>query len=110
MLYQCANKFVKVRKGLHHSNHSTLSTQTESIHRCSFFLDIFDIEWPDEMDCDKLPDSNDPDICVGNRRSMELNQLANRHSKLLCMNKPLYSQIRQVQLQSLCILCFSSPV
>ncbi|UXI22791.1 Insulin-like growth factor 2 mRNA-binding protein 1 [Sarcoptes scabiei] len=48
-------------------------------HRCDFFLDIFDIEWPDEIDCEELPDSNDPDVCVGNQQAMELNQIANRH-------------------------------
>lgn len=49
--------------------------------RCDFFLDIFDIKWPAEIDCDTLPDSPDPDICVGNQQEQELNQLANKHSK-----------------------------
>lgn len=48
--------------------------------RCDFFLDIFDIKWPAEIDCDTLPDSPDPDICVGNQQEQELNQLANKHT------------------------------
>lgn len=52
----------------------------ETKYRCNFFLDIFDIQWPDDIDCDTLPDSPDPDICVGNEQERELNQLANRHT------------------------------
>lgn len=52
----------------------------EAKYRCNFFLDIFDLTWPADIDCDTLPDSPDPDICVGNQQTQELNQLANRRS------------------------------
>ena len=76
----------------------------ETKYRCNFFLDIFDIQWPDDIDCDTLPDSPDPDICVGNEQERELNQLANRHSmcfriikKLLFINNVfhIYSMQRE---------------
>ena len=58
-----------------------LTWHAEAKYRCNFFLDIFDISWPDDIDCDSLPESTDPDICVGNLQAQELNQLSNRHSK-----------------------------
>ena len=38
---------------------------TETQWRCNFFLAVFTLEWPQELNCDQLPDSSDPDICVG---------------------------------------------
>lgn len=85
-LYLCVEKFVKACAYLIfdcllliiHCSYP----YSEAKHRCDFFLDIFDISWPDsDLDCDTLPDSPDPDICVGNQETLELNQLANRHSE-----------------------------
>lgn len=55
----------------------------QSRERCSFFLNIFDIDWPQpEIDCDSLPNSQDPDICVGNYQLQQLTQTAMRQCKL----------------------------
>lgn len=37
----------------------------EARRRCEFFMSVYHVEWPDGLDCDLLPESSDPDICVG---------------------------------------------
>lgn len=49
---------------------SFLSTHhTEARKKCDFFLRVFSLKWPESsfMNCDKLPDSSDPEVCVGFR-------------------------------------------
>ena len=43
--------------------------------RCEIFLDIFYQPWPKELICDKLPDSNDSNVCVGYKEAHYLLEL-----------------------------------
>ena len=45
------------------------SSLTEARRKCDFFLRVFSLKWPKSsfMNCDKLPDSTDPEVCVGFR-------------------------------------------
>lgn len=81
MLCLCVGAFAKVCILLKMPALNYLLFSTDAKKRCNFFLDIFDIKWPADIDCDTLPDSPDPDVCVGNQQEQELNQLANKHSK-----------------------------
>ncbi|KFM60129.1 Atrial natriuretic peptide-converting enzyme, partial [Stegodyphus mimosarum] len=46
----------------------------ETVRKCDFFLGVFSVSWPDELVCDELPDSPDPEVCVGyeQMRSLEM--------------------------------------
>lgn len=44
----------------------------ETIRKCDFFLGVFSVSWPEELNCDDLPDSPDPDICVGHEQMKSL--------------------------------------
>ncbi|KAK7500859.1 hypothetical protein BaRGS_00007739 [Batillaria attramentaria] len=39
--------------------------------RCEIFLDIFYTPWPEALDCDRLPDSPNPNVCVGYKEAHE---------------------------------------
>ena len=44
----------------------------ETWKRCKFFVDVFALKFPDEMSrCEKLPISNDPEVCVGRKEVSE---------------------------------------
>ncbi|KAI8793915.1 Atrial natriuretic peptide-converting enzyme, partial [Biomphalaria glabrata] len=40
--------------------------------KCEIFLDIFDISFPKHINCSDLPDSPDPNVCVGYQEAREL--------------------------------------
>jgi hypothetical protein len=61
------------------SSSKCFSTETQL--RCNFFLAVFTLQWPQELDCDQLPESSDPDICVGYQENRLLS--SGTHCKLL---------------------------
>ncbi|XP_042896141.1 transmembrane protease serine 2 isoform X1 [Parasteatoda tepidariorum] len=48
----------------------------ETIRKCNFFLGVFSVSWPEDLDCDDLPESMDSEICVGHEQMRSLNQTA----------------------------------
>lgn len=40
----------------------------ETMRRCRFFFNVFGLELPDYLSCHQFSDSNNPDICVGNKQ------------------------------------------
>ncbi|CAL1281953.1 unnamed protein product [Larinioides sclopetarius] len=48
----------------------------ETIRKCDFFLGVFSVSWPDELICDDLPESPDPDICIGHEQMRNLDMTA----------------------------------
>ncbi|XP_053201351.1 atrial natriuretic peptide-converting enzyme-like isoform X2 [Panonychus citri] len=44
----------------------------EALRRCDFFLSVFSLEWPSEIDCDQYTDNPDPDVCIGFRDNQRL--------------------------------------
>lgn len=45
--------------------------QTETMRRCRFFFNVFGLELPDYLSCNQFTDSNNPDICVGQKQMRE---------------------------------------
>lgn len=37
----------------------------ETIRKCDFFLGVFTLSWPMNIDCSSLPESPSPEICIG---------------------------------------------
>ncbi|KAI1283771.1 Atrial natriuretic peptide-converting enzyme [Halotydeus destructor] len=50
--------------------------KVEAKRKCAFFLKVFGLNWPIEVNCDSLPDSLDTDICVGSRKEQLLTRQA----------------------------------
>ncbi|XP_076325862.1 atrial natriuretic peptide-converting enzyme-like isoform X2 [Tachypleus tridentatus] len=44
----------------------------EAIRKCNFFLGVFALSWPDGIDCENFPDSQDPQECIGNMENIQL--------------------------------------
>lgn len=40
----------------------------ETMRRCRFFFNVFGLELPDYLSCHQFSDSNNPDICVGQKQ------------------------------------------
>lgn len=38
------------------------------MRRCRFFFNVFGLELPDYLSCHQFSDSNNPDICVGQKQ------------------------------------------
>lgn len=38
------------------------------MRRCRFFFNVFGLELPDYLSCHQFSDSNNPEICVGNKQ------------------------------------------
>ncbi|XP_054267940.1 atrial natriuretic peptide-converting enzyme-like isoform X2 [Macrosteles quadrilineatus] len=55
----------------------------ETKRRCGFFLDVFGLSLPDYLDCDLFPDSEDADVCVGNKEVVEAEK---RAQKPVCLS------------------------
>ena len=53
----------------HYLNSLITFPTTEATRKCDFFLKVFTLKWPSShlLDCNSLPDSPDPEICVGFR-------------------------------------------
>lgn len=43
----------------------------EMMRRCNFFFNVFGLEIPDYLECSQFTDSNNPDICIGQRQIRE---------------------------------------
>lgn len=41
---------------------------SETMRRCRFFFNVFGLELPDYLSCHQFSDSNNPDICVGQKQ------------------------------------------
>ncbi|RWS04725.1 atrial natriuretic peptide-converting enzyme-like protein, partial [Dinothrombium tinctorium] len=50
----------------------------EAVRRCEFFLAVFSLQWPFEIDCEQYEDNPDSDTCVGFRE----NQLLKRKAQI----------------------------
>lgn len=55
----------------------------EAIRKCDFFLNVFTLSWPSSpfLSCDRLPDSPDPEVCVGYREHQVLQRKLQACSK-----------------------------
>ncbi|XP_054720669.1 atrial natriuretic peptide-converting enzyme-like [Uloborus diversus] len=73
-LLLCALHAPKCLQGEARSVPPCKSLCKETVHRCDFFLGVFSLSWPDKMSCEDLPDSTDPEVCVGHEqmRSIEI--------------------------------------
>lgn len=58
-----------------------LSLCNDTMRRCGFFFGVFGLELPEYLTCNMFKDSDDPDVCVGQR---ELEQARERALKPQC--------------------------
>lgn len=47
---------------------------------CEVFMNIFSMIWPENLDCDALPDVNDTSICIGYAEAHEPRKIGGKYS------------------------------
>lgn len=55
----------------------------ETMRRCRFFFNVFGLELPDYLSCHQFSDSNNPDICVGQKQMRDAYNRALKPGKYL---------------------------
>lgn len=68
------------------------------MRRCRFFFNVFGLELPDYLSCHQFSDSNNPDICVGQKQMRDIysralkpgDQMTKNRYKISLRNECLY--------------------
>lgn len=53
------------------------------MRRCRFFFNVFGLELPDYLSCHQFSDSNNPDICVGQKQMRDAYNRALKSGKMI---------------------------
>lgn len=53
------------------------------MRRCRFFFNVFGLELPEYLTCSTFADSNNPDICVGQKQMRDVYNRALKPGKYL---------------------------
>lgn len=53
----------------------------EAIRKCQFFFEVLSLKLADVEDCDALPESSDPNVCIGQMENNSLQKVSEIKSK-----------------------------